>query len=114
MLVVGVAAEGATEFNGKWGNMKVQEPLVGSIQGSTGPQGGRHEGEPASVGLKGRRVRFEQPCDAILAMFQDGGDNKGSTATEGEFTDGVSGSVALDFDHAGDNISDFVGDKVPV
>ena len=60
-VIVGVAAEGPTDRDGKLGNVKVEEALVGPVRWSTGPKRRWARGEARSMRGErfGRRIVAE-------------------------------------------------------
>ena len=40
IMIVGFAAKGLAEGDGKWGHIDAEEALVGPVGGATGPEGG--------------------------------------------------------------------------
>ena len=53
LVVVGVAAKWAAEFDGQFGYMEVEESLVGAVGGFTGPEGGGKHVKLLAVDIEG-------------------------------------------------------------
>ena len=98
-MVVGVAAERASELDGQFGDMDVEEALVRAVGRGAGPEGRGKKGQHATVELESRGVgSLVEPADFVAAFFGGADDDERATAAEGKFGDRVGVGVAADLD----------------
>ena len=114
-MVVGVAAERASELDGQFGDMDVEEALVRAVGRGAGPEGRGQERQHAVVKLEGGGVgSFVEPADFVATFFSGADDDERAATAEREFGDGVGVGVAADFDSASDDIASFVLDRLAI
>ena len=91
--------------------MEVEEALVRSVGGCTGPKGGGKKVDVTTVGELGlRSVKVFEFATAVGKGFDD---FEGSSFGDGEFCDAVGGGRAVDFDLGGDDVAWLVSDEFP-
>ncbi len=72
VVVVRVAAKGATKGDRKWGDIDVEEALVGSVSGGTWPEGWQAEVEVAAVVCEcGTSMGVAQFVLTVLVVGED-------------------------------------------
>lgn len=112
VVVVGVTSEGSAESDREFGNMQVEEALIGAVRWFAGPEGRGKQIEVLTMKLKRSIVRVVKEPDFIVGGREESSDTERAAAAERKFRDSAGGGRTVDLDNAGDDITDFESAEV--